>query len=284
MIKRVFGFSLVLAILILFFLPYTNKISFKIDIDPISVLYLMGKENYLKELDDKEVVFSEYSLDSQGKSFEYSTRVKDIGNGQSYLSFTLDYGNDRLQRRINNWLGINRDFTDFKFKIRETRSSISTELSKFDLGPIELDSIESSKCICKRFVSNIDQKASLMNLNIDRLASNLGSGPKIPPILVIDSLNFVADRLDFSLCFPFKGEITKDTEFITRELDLDKLNYSAEFTGNYSLSHYNWARLYYKLFESGKLKYPLIETYLDNPFSLSNDRNWRSIVLFEMEP
>jgi hypothetical protein len=282
MLKRVFGFSLVLAILILFFLPYTNKISFKIDIDPISVLYLMGKENYLKDLDNKEVIFSEYLVDSQGNNFEYSTKVEDIGNGRSNLRFTLDYGNSRFKRRINNWLGINSDYIDFKSKIVETRSSISKELSKFDLGSIELDSIESSKCICKRFVSRIDQKASLMNLNIDLLASNLRSRPKIAPIVVIDNLDFVTDRLDFSLCFPLMEQIDSVEGFIIRELDLENLIYSAEFVGNYSLSHYNWLRLYYNLFESGKLKYPLIETYLDNPFSLSNDRNWISKVFFEM--
>lgn len=282
MTKKVLLFLLFLTFLTIGVFPYTNRIGFIIGIDPISALFLMGRESHLNKLYDEDIIISESTLNNRGEKVEHKISVRNEEFGRSYVAFEFDYVSNRFFNRIQYWLFLNNDRKEFVNKVIDLRSSIVSELTKFDLGDIAEDRIDSVKCVCKRFVSGIDDKALLMNSNIDGVAAFLGPGKKSPPLLVIDDLNFASDYLDFSLCFPLETNILQPhKDYVLRDLDLTRLNRSATFIGNYSLSHYNWARIYFRNTEN-EIPFPWIEFYYDNPFSLSNDRKWVSKIFYEV--
>lgn len=282
MTKKVLLFLLILTFLTIGVFPYTNRIGFIIGIDPISALFLMGRESHLNKLYDEDIIISESTLNNRGEKVEHTISVRNEEFGKSYVAFEFDYVSNRFFNRIQYWLGLNNDRKEFVNMMNDLRSSIVSELAKFDLGVIEEDRIDSVKCICKRFVSGIDDKALLMNSNIDRVAAFLGPGKKSPPLLVIDDLNFASDYLDFSLCFPLGTNTPHlNEDYVLRDLDLTRFNRSAMFIGNYSLSHYNWTRIYFRNIEN-EIPFPWIEYYYDNPFSLSNDRKWVSKIFYEV--
>ena len=145
--------------------------------------------------------------------------------------------------------------------------------------------IKSSSCLCSRFEGQIDQKASIMNSNIDQLSLFLQNEKKTSPLLIVHNLVLETNQIEFSLCFRvFPEFILSETgpNIYVKDFDFTSLNRVSEFFGNYSLSHYNMFRIL-DFFDKNIIQENdilFVEEFLDNPFNGGDDKSWKSKVYF----
>lgn len=279
-IFKLFAVGTILLFAILLFFPFTNKISVDVPLGASSVKYMLGERNniILEEFQDINTTSKVSALKVKMKTSRYLDH-------SSTLSFIADYEDNILINRLKNWFSLNSDADKLLAFAKEIRKNLISEISKFEFGEIYPSQIESSSCLCSRFEGQIDQKAAIMNSNIDQLSLVLKNEKKTSPLIIVHDLVFDTNQIDFSLCFRVSSAfIPSDSNpnIYFKDFDFTSLNRVSEFFGNYSLSHYNMFRIL-NLFDKNIIQENdilFVEEFLDNPFNGGDDKLWKSKVYF----
>lgn len=273
---------LILFFLTLYFFPFASRVSFVVPLPTNSLGYMLGNKNnlVLEQFSPKDTM-------SEGNSLKIEMQIKEFDKNSSKLSITSDYENSVALNRLKNWFSLNRDNKRLIEFAKRVRKNLVNEISKFEFGEIAQTSIESSSCVCSRFDGLIDQKAYLMNLNIDELSTVLEKEKKSSPLIIVHDLILETNQIDFSLCFRVSSGfkfLHQNEKYYLKEYDFSALNMGSEFFGNFSLSHHNMFRVLNVYDQRIVLKQDIlfVEEFSDNPFNGGDDRKWKSKVYFSL--
>ena len=272
---QLIGLIILLFLLIVAIIPFSFQYSFKTQQNPYSVLTEM--EGVLNISEQKGVLhFKQTPLNLS--HVEIAWELKPLENGTSIQSQFI-YTKNKFLNNLKFWFGINDDFKTFKTLNLEVRKKLNNLSTLFSLGNIAEDTYQIKSCICKSFTSKVKEKANLMNKHIDILAKYLPANKKSAPFVRIKSLDFINDVLMFDFCFKIPDNYTPS--IIENDIFVSHFNEnfskSKGFIGNYSYTYHNWATFFSN---KTNVVFPMVETYLNNPFSGSDDKKWVSKIFY----
>ena len=270
------GLVVFISLLAIHYLPFNFQYKFNTNHSPYSILTEIQNVGYVLEQNGNLYFNQQF----KNKNYAQISWELIAENQKTKVKSRFKYTKNNLLNNLKFWFRINNDFELFKNINYDTKKRLDRLNSLINYGSISNDSYIIKNCICKSFNSSIKDKANLMNKNIDVLAKYVPAKKKSAPFVRIKKLNFINDSLSFDFCFnipdKYKPEI-KENDIFIKQFE-ENYHTSKTFTGNYNYSYHNWSILLFE--KKSNLYFPIIETYLDNPFNGSDDKKWISKVFF----
>ena len=168
-------------------------------------------------------------------------------------------------------------------RIKKMYKSMSDDFKSFSWTTPLNDKLPEIDCLCIQLDSKIREKPKFMNQNVDLLAYHAQNQSKLPPKLYINDIDFINQMFSYEFCFPIgKSGVFKPIpeEFYIKK-QIVSTSHSIDFYGNFAATQRFWAKLYDSLrLENDKIGYPVVEEFLDSPFSGKDDKEWKSKLYF----
>jgi len=297
MIKRILVILLVFAlggvIWYLFIKEYDYQVNFKGNYGSASVYYdlldaqksnqknQISKEPFQeilenKQLDDTLFTF-QWILQTETDSTTHVTvNIKDRTNPLAARLNILNPFDDSYSSYLKKY------FLELKKNLDYAQSTYSVKLDQ------EKNDFKGQYCVCAQGESETEQKAPIMLAlmgSIDHFFNKNNLSPADSPMLWVNQWDLVKNRISFNFCFPIAK---KDSLVTTPGITLKTLPsfeaLSAEFTGNYRLSHRAWADLLLNAKSKNiALDKEVIEVLYNNPRTESNSETWKAKIYMPLK-
>jgi effector-binding domain-containing protein len=285
-IKRLFIF-LGIAVLIcfsfyMFYLPHAYLIKFKSELSPFSI-YGFINESAIDKKEEGGILFITQLL--KNESEEYANLFweidydGDISNVRIKVIFTKEQWKEKIKI-----LTFRSSLLDATFeKIKLIYKEMNDNLNSFRWSSPKDEQISESDCLCVNLESAINEKPRLMNQHVDRLAYYAKTIKNKSPRLYINAINFAEQRFSYEFCFPIDdkdklGSISEEY-YVKHQPNIETK--AINFYGNFARTPQFWAKLYDSLrHENKQIRYPIVEEFIDSPFSGKNDTEWLSKIYF----
>ena len=276
----IISFSIGLAIFIyLFFIPYAYIINFKTSQSPLSV-YSFVHENTLDIYEKEKGIDFTQILKNEDTQLHWKVESNDKG---SNVRIKIVFKKSNLKEKIRILTFRSSLLEKIVKRIKKIYKSMSDDFKSFSWTTPLNDKLPEIDCLCIQIDSKIREKPKLMNQNVDLLAYHAQNQSKLPPKLFINDIDFINQKFSYEFCFPIgKGGVYKPIpeEFYIKK-QIVSTSHSIDFYGNFAATQRFWAKLYDSLkLENGKINYPVVEEFLDSPFSGKNDKEWKSKLYF----
>ena len=273
-------FSIGLAILIyLFFMPYAYIVNFKTSQSPIYV-YSFVHENTLDIYEKEKVIYFTQILKNEDAQLHW--RVKSSNKG-SDVRIKIVFNKSNLKEKIRILTFRSSSLKKIVKRIKKIYKSMSDDFKSFSWTTPLNDKLPEIDCLCIQLDSKIREKPKFMNQNVDLLAYHAQNQSKLPPKLYINDIDFINQMFSYEFCFPIgKSGVFKPIpeEFYVKK-QIVSTSHSIDFYGNFAATQRFWAKLYDSLrLENDKIGYPVVEEFLDSPFSGKDDKEWKSKLYF----
>lgn len=273
-------FSVGLAIFIyLFFMPYAYVVNFKTSQSPISV-YSFVHENSLDICENEKGIYFTQILKNEDTQLHW--RVES-GNKGSDVQIKIVFNESNLKEKIRILTFRSSLLEKILKRIKKMYKSMSDDFKSFSWTTPLKNKLSEINCLCIQLDSKIREKPKLMNQNVDLLAYHSQNKLKLPPKLYINDIDFINQKFSYEFCFPIgKSGVYKPLpeEFYIKK-QIVSTSHSIDFYGNFAATQRFWAKLYDSLrLENDKISYPVVEEFLDSPFSGIDDKEWKSKLYF----
>lgn len=274
--------SLVGLSIYLFFLPYAYLVKFKSEHSPLSI-YSFVHQNVIEteELQDKlhmtQVIETENEQDiNLFWEIKYDGEISEI---KIKIIFTENQWIEKLKILV-----LNADLFDSTLtRIKGIYKELNEDIESFDWATPKNGQLNGSDCLCVDLKSTFKEKPRMMNEHVDHLAYYAQNVNNRSPRLYISSINFLEQSFSYSFCFPvshpLKQKELPEDYFYKKQPSIGAN--SVDFYGNFASTYRYWAHLYDSLkLDDKEIKYPIVEEFLDSPFSGKDDKEWHSKLYF----
>ena len=292
MVKRIVLSLLVLALCIagwyLFIKEYDYQVNFKGNYGQASVYYDLldaqksNEQNQISKQPFQEILENKQLGDTL---FTFQWLLQTETDSTTHITVNIKDRTNPLAARIsvlnpfdNTYSSyLKKYFIELKNDLKVAQSAYSVNLDE------EKEEFKGKYCVCAQGESKTDQKASemlaLMGV-IDRFFNKNQLKPIDNPLLWIENWNNLENKINFNFCFPINKS---DSLVFTPGTSLKMLPsfeaVTAEFTGNYKLSHRSWGDLLLKSdADHIQIDKKIIEVYYNNPMTESNSETWKSRI------
>ncbi|MGB2223124.1 MAG: hypothetical protein ACPH3F_01785 [Flavobacteriaceae bacterium] len=285
-IKRLFIF-LGIAVLTcfsfyMFYLPHAYLIKFKSELTPFSI-YGFIHQSMIDEKEEAGTLFITQLLKNENEEYANLLWEIDYDGEISYVRIKVIFTNEQWKEKLK-ILTFRSNLFDAAFeKIKLMHKEMNDNLKSFRWSSPKHEQISESDCLCVNLESAINEKPRLMNQHVDRLAFFAKNVENKFPRLYINSINFADQRFSYEFCFPIndKEELGTISEeyYVKHQPNIGTK--AIDFYGNFAETPQFWAKLYDSLkHENKQIKYPIVEEFIDSPFSGKNDTEWLSKIYF----
>ena len=266
----------------LFFAPYAYVVRFTSSHSPYSI-YSFVYENTSKSTETTNGLKLRQTLEFENKQdvylhwdIHYDGNISDVTIKVNFTESTIIEKLRILTFRSTLLHPILKRIKGIHGKMLEDRKS-------FQWTKPKTDQLFECECLCVGLASKIRKKPQLMNQHVDALAHYAQNNTNNSPRLYINDIDFAEQSFSYEFCFPISenGVIhpIPDDYYIKKQAEVS-LN-SIDFYGNFAATPRFWAKLYDSLkTEEKTIKFPIIEVFLDSPFSGKSDKDWHSKIYF----
>ena len=266
----------------LFVIPYAYVVKFKSELSPLSIYSFVyqnvtDKEEWQDQLHMTQVLKTPDKQDVKlFWEIEYDGEISEI---TIKIIFTKNQWQEKLKILVLNASLFDATLT----RIKEIYREMNDDIESFGWTTPKNDQLNGSDCLCVDLESTWREKPRLMNEHVDRLAYYAQNVTNRSPRLYIRSINFLDQFFAYSFCFPVDHRLNQneipDGYFYKKQPNIG-VN-SIDFYGNFAATQRFWANLYDSLKLNHKeIKYPVVEEFLDSPFSGKDDKEWHSKLYF----
>lgn len=266
----------------LFVVPFAYLVKFKSELPPLSI-YSFVDQNVTDKEEWQDKLHMTQVLETPDKQdvklfweIEYDGEISAV---TIKIIFTENQWREKLKILVLNAPLLDSALT----RIKEIYKEMKEDMESFGWTIPKNDQLNGSDCLCVDLESTFREKPRLMNEHVDRLAYYAQNVANRSPRLYIRSINFLDQFFAYSFCFPVDHRVHQkeipDGYFYKKQPNIG--TNSIDFYGNFAATQRFWANLYDSLkLNQKEIKYPVVEEFLDSPFSGKDDKEWHSKLYF----